>query len=226
VSGAGEAPQRSGRPRAGADPLGPLDKWLDGLSPTAVHITEVGRRLLLERGYEAVTIEGVALEANVDRETVRRLFASKAGLVHAIWDRLQIEQWDGLVERTRAYPPGDRLDAYLRGLGTLLADPRIAIATAEVASHGLRDAAIRPRLAADYDIVRASTVEVTGLAELAGRDEPRVRVLVSMIVALIDGLGLQIAADSDAVDIDGFFALFADMVQLLLAVEGGAKDGV
>lgn len=86
-------PARPGRPRRYSHPQGPPDQWLNDLSPTALHIVNVARQLLIERGFDALTIENVALEANVAPATVRRLFASKAGLLHAVWDRLQIEPW-------------------------------------------------------------------------------------------------------------------------------------
>jgi hypothetical protein len=38
-----------------------------------------------------------------------------------------------------------------------------------------------------------------------------------MIVAVIDGLALQVAVDPDGVDRDAVFALLADMARLLLA---------
>ena len=210
-----DTPRRRGRPSRAPDPHGPLNQWLDGLSPTQIHIIEAGRRLLLEEGYEAVTIERVAQEANVDSTTVRRLFLTKASLVHAIWDRLQIEPWADLVQRIREVPEEQRLDAYVRSLADLLANERIGIAMAEVVAHGLRDEVIRGEVAADYDIARDGTFEVTCLGEGEGEDARRRRTVVSMIVAQIDGLSMQNAADPDAVDLDLAFGLFADMIGLL-----------
>lgn len=211
------APRRRGRPRLGSDPQGPLDEWLEGLSPTAVHIVETGRRLLLDEGYHAVTIERVALEANVDSSTVRRLFVTKAGLVHAIWDRLEIVPWGELVQRVGELASDDRFDAYVRGLALLLADDRVGIATAEVVANGLRDPVIRDKIAADYDIARDSTFRVTALAEGEGDEARRRRTLVSLVIAVIDGLSMQAAADPGAVDLDEAFAMLADMIALLRA---------
>ncbi len=216
-----DAPRRRGRPRLGADPQGPLDEWLEGLSPTAVHIVEAGRWLLLDEGYQAVTIEHVALEANVDASTVRRLFVTKAGLVHAIWDRLQIEPWAALVERVRDIAPDARFDAYVRGLGELLADERIGIATAEVVANGLRDPIVRAKIAADYEIARDSTFRVTALAEGDGDEARRRRTLVSLVIAVIDGLSMQAAADPDSVDIGEAFGMLADMIAPLRERDAG-----
>ena len=207
-------PARPGRPRRYSHPQGPPDQWLNDLSPTALHIVNVARQLLIERGFDALTIENVALEANIAPATVRRLFASKAGLLHAVWDRLQIEPWEALVERVRHVEPLDeRLHAYISGLGDLIADPLVAVGLVELAAHGFRDPVVREKLADDYDMARASTLEVTGLRPDEATRAARLETLASLIIAVIDGLSLQVAVDPDGVDRDAVFALLADMVR-------------
>ena len=150
---------------------------------------------------------------------MRRLFTSKAGLLHAVWDRLQIEPWEALVERVGPLPAGtERLDAYVRGLGDLIADPLVAVGLAELAAHGFRDPIVREKLAADYDLARRSTLEITGVGAGGGAvavDATRLDTMASLIVAVIDGLSLQVAVDP-AVDRDAVFALLADLLRLLL----------
>ena len=208
--------RRRGRPRLNSDPQGPLDEWIAGLSPTALHIVDVARGLLLEKGYDAVTLEAVAREANVDPSTLRRQFVSKAGLLHAVFDRMQAEPWEALVERVRSIPdPQQRLHAYISGLGALVEGGQSAVGISEVLARGLRDPVLRGKIAADYDIARDGTLE---LGELdAGQDAElgrRQHALASLIVAAIDGLSLQVAADPDGVDQDLVFAMLADMVRL------------
>jgi len=216
-------PRRRGRPRAGADPQGPLAEWLSGLSPTAIHVVEAGRRVLVDDGYEAVTIERVAQEANVSPATIRRQFVSKAGLLHAIFSRLEAEAWEALVEQVKAVdPPEARLHAYISGLGALIENPSSAAGLTEVLAHGLRDPVLRGKIAVDYDIARDGTLELAALD--AGDDEElarRQRALASLIVAAIDGLSLQVAADPDSVDQDLVFGLLADMVRLWLRGAAG-----
>jgi AcrR family transcriptional regulator len=216
--------RRRGRPRRNADPQGPLDQWIAGLSPTALHIAHVARGMLLEKGYDAVTIEAVALDANVDPSTVRRQFASKAGLMHAVFDLMQAEPWEALVERVKHLPaPDERLHAYIGGLGALIEGGQSAVGISEVLARGLRDPVLRAKLAVDYDIAREGTLE---LAELpASGDDDRARslqALAGIIVAVIDGLSLQVAADPDGVDRDLSFSLLADMVRLWLEAQGDA----
>ena len=217
-------PARPGRPRRYSHPQGPPDQWLNDLSPTALHIVNVARQLLIERGFDALTIENVALEANVAPATVRRLFASKAGLLHAVWDRLQIEPWEALVERVRHVEPLDeRLHAYISGLGDLIADPLVAVGLVELAAHGFRDPVMREKLADDYDMARTSTLEVTGLPPAEAAHAERLETLASLIIAVIDGLSLQVAVDPDGVDRDAVFGLLADMVRAQRAAAGGGE---
>ncbi len=215
-------PARPGRPRRYSHPQAPPDQWLNDLSPTALHVVNVARQLLIERGFDALTIENVALEANVAPATVRRLFVSKAGLLHAVWDRLQIEPWEALVERVRHVEPLDeRLHAYISGLGDLIADPLVAVGLVELAAHGFRDPVVREKLADDYDMARASTLEVTGLRPGETARTEGLEILASLIIAVIDGLSLQVAVDPGGVDRDAVFALLAEMVRTQRASAAG-----
>ena len=216
--------RRRGRPRRNADPQGPLDQWIAGLSPTALHIAHVARAMLLDKGYDAVTIEAVALEANVDPSTVRRQFASKAGLMHAVFDLMQAEPWEALVERVKDLPaPGERLYAYISGLGALIEGGQSAVGISEVLARGLRDPVLRAKIAVDYDIARDGTLALAELDAVEDDDKARkLQALAGLIVAVIDGLSLQVAADPDDVDRDLSFSLLADMVRLWL---DGQSDG-
>ena len=92
-----DAAKGKGRPPGAPPPYpdGPMDTWLEGLSPTARNLLDAARRILLKRGYAGVTLEAVALEAGEDAPTIKRHFGSKAGLIHALFDELG----DDILER-------------------------------------------------------------------------------------------------------------------------------
>jgi AcrR family transcriptional regulator len=64
-------------------------------------ILEAAERLFERRGYPATTMEQVAAEAGVALKTVYVVFATKSGLLRALWDlRLKGDQEDaGMAER-------------------------------------------------------------------------------------------------------------------------------
>ncbi|WP_188195341.1 TetR/AcrR family transcriptional regulator [Nonomuraea sp. SYSU D8015] len=73
---------------------------------TRSSILSAARKLLIERGYEAMTIRAVAAQVGVDPSMVMRYYGSKAGLFSAAVDvDLRLEQ----VPR----PPADRLGELL-----------------------------------------------------------------------------------------------------------------
>ena len=114
------------------------------------------------------------------------------------------------------------MHAYISGLGALIENPSSAAGLTEVLAHGLRDPVLRGKIAVDYVIARDGTLELAALD--AGDDEElarRQRALASLIVAAIDGLSLQVAADPDSVDQDLVFGLLADMVRLWLRGAAG-----
>ncbi|MEO7836147.1 MAG: helix-turn-helix domain-containing protein [Acidimicrobiales bacterium] len=49
-------------------------------------VVDAGRRLFLDRGYGATTMEAISAEADVPPATVYRLFSSKHGILKALLD--------------------------------------------------------------------------------------------------------------------------------------------
>ena len=73
------------------------------------------------------------------------------------------------------------------------------------------------------DMARTSTLEVTGLPPAEAAHAERLEALASLIIAVIDGLSLQVAVDPDGVDRDAVFGLLADMVRAQRAAAGGGE---
>ena len=61
------------------------------LHPTALKILEAAKRLLVSKGFEAITLEAIAAEAGVNKASTRYYFGNKAGLMGAIVDEIVLD---------------------------------------------------------------------------------------------------------------------------------------
>jgi AcrR family transcriptional regulator len=78
---------------------------------TRQRIAAAGRRLLVSKGYGAMTIDAIAREANVAAQTVYAVFGSKAGILTEILDEARFdESYQELVRQATSAPdPRTRL---------------------------------------------------------------------------------------------------------------------
>jgi len=220
------APRRRGRPPKRAveqeHPGLAIENPLSTLSPTARYILETARRLLIDHGFDALTIERVALEANETKATVVRHFGSKAGLVETLFDSLVHDAYVALVAAVDRIPPGEeRVGAYIAGLRMLAEDVDAYRAFFQIAPHALRDPALRTRMARLYEWYREITLRACGVT-VPGEPEARRRLLAaaSLVLAAVDGLALQVALDPDALDDEHAFELLRPAVQRAFAADG------
>lgn len=219
-----EAGKRRGRPPAAPAPYpaGPMDEWLDELSPTAHRILRAARGLLLEKGYAAITLEGVALEAGEDRATITRHFGSKAGLVNALFDDLGEDIFEELTAHAASVPAGERRrHVFIRSLGNLATDRELTLGMYELMPHVLRDAVLRERFAALYALYRRLMLAETGMAEELGtitayQDRRDVTALTALVMAVIDGMSIQQSLDPKSADCERVFALLDLFVSAVL----------
>ena len=213
-----------GRPRSAPLPYpsGPMDTWLSELSPTAHHVLDAARRLLLSKGYEALTVEAVALEAGEDKATITRHFGSKAGLIHALFDDMGEEIFQDLEQRATALPPGkERLHALIRSFARLASDSQVALGMFELAPHAIRDPTLRERLAALYAWYLKTMRDECGMTaaaagEAAYEDRRDIEMLAVIVMAAIDGVSLQVSLDPAAVEVDRVFSLLDLFVSAVL----------
>jgi AcrR family transcriptional regulator len=221
--GAVEPPQRRrGRPpKRPVEPRHPgleVENPLSSLSPTAHYILETARRLLITRGFEALTIEAIALEANETKASVTKHFGSKAGLIETLFDSLVHDAYVALVAAVDELPPGgERVGAYIAGLRTIAEDVDAYRAFFQIAPHALRDPELRPRLARLYEWYREITLRACGVS-LPDEPRERSRLLASagLVLAAVDGLALQVALDPDAIDDEYAFEVLKPAVQRAL----------
>jgi len=159
-------------------------------------------KLLVERGYRALTLEAVALEAGETVGTVKRHFASKAGLVEILVDSLAHNRWVNSVEDIERLPAGPkRAHAYICAMREVFMDEERTLALTEVLPYAMRQPELRPRLAALYAWWRQLILEKSGILELLSPDKgfsaDQLEALAGVIQAAMDGLALQAALDPE-----------------------------
>lgn len=170
------------------------------LSPTALRVLEAARRVIVEEGFEKLTLSRigeVSGEKNV--AAVKYYFGSKSGLVSAVLDTVLYDAMSALDA-----PPGDELcDSGLTGLTVQTAivnQPSDALTILfEMLPHVLRDRELVGRLRAYYEaFYQLHLAQVRREAAVLGASSgstdargPSTEGLASLLSALGDGLAIQ-----------------------------------
>jgi AcrR family transcriptional regulator len=224
-SPASEKRQR-GRPPTRAKPRGhpglPLE-LVGGLAPVQRNILMAAHDLLLERGYRALTLEGVALEAGETVGTVKKYFVSKAGLVEMLVDSLAHDTWLKVVATVESLPPGpERIHAYITAMRDVFVETEETLALFNVFPYAMRLPDLRPRLAALYRWYRELVLEKSGILALVPSGivltDEEAEALAGVIMAALDGLSLQAALDPEGFDVDAAIDMLDRMVRSAVAV--------
>ncbi|SON59269.1 HTH-type transcriptional repressor KstR2 [Mycobacterium simulans] len=159
---------------------------------------------LRERGYGNTSSRDIARVAGVNVASINYHFGSKDALLDdalgrcfATWNQRVQEAFD----RSAATSPFGQIQAVLEATVDSFEQIRPAVyACVEAYAPALRSDALRERLAAGYADVRQHSVELVSAA-LAGTDiEPpeSLPTIVSVLMAVIDGLMIQWIADPSA----------------------------
>jgi AcrR family transcriptional regulator len=173
---------------------------------TRAEVVAVARRLFLERGYAATTIEAIGQAANIPLATIYRLFGSKRGILAAVLDVSFVGDDQPVPLHARplaraaiAEPDPRRL---LAGFARLVHD---VLGRSAQLQQVLRSAAVVDQEAADL-------LEAINKQRVDGQS--RVARALSERAALADGIG-----EAEAVDI--IYALMSSEVYRILTVERG-----
>lgn len=184
---------------------------------------QCARRILVEKGFPALTLENVALESQESKASIQRYFGSKSGLIEVLFDSLVHDTYSALKATVESLPPGeDRIHTFFRGLYGIVGDIEATRGFFEIAPHALRDPDLRARFARLYVWHRDLTTSTCGLDAVPLTEEKR-DALAAVILATLDGLAFQVALDPDAVDVNAVFELLFGFVRdTLQAAEGGS----
>ena len=195
------------------DPVG-------SLSASARGILAAARTLLRERGFEGLTIEAVANEANVSRTLIPYHFGSRAGLLEILIDSLFHDLAVG-IWRMRSEAGGRGLDGYLELVREEGRDVPGQRDFFELMVLALRDPLLSRRVADLFAEYRELDLDMAGVDAGSGSAWRRPAV-GAVLQAIADGLALQAALDP-AFDLDAAVAAAGEL--LGPALGGAAKAG-
>jgi AcrR family transcriptional regulator len=224
----GEAGLRRGRPPRFTPPAAhdhlPLGQPLGAMSPTAHAMLDAGRRLLAERGFRALTLEAVALEAGASKSSLVSHFGSRVGFLAMLFDSLTHDASVQIGAEMGTDPAGTAdVTLYMASLADLYSDAEIGRAFHAIAANALTDGQLRARLADMYRWYRELHME--RLRACRGSDaltSEEILTLASLLDAVEDGLALQLGMDPDGFDPRPVFELFGHLVGLYFADRAGA----
>ncbi|CAM4375761.1 HTH-type transcriptional repressor KstR2 [Mycobacterium basiliense] len=159
---------------------------------------------LTERGYRNTSSRDIARAAGVNVASINYHFGSKDALLDDVLSRC-FATWNERVQeafnQSACTSPVGQIRAVLEATVDSFEQIRPAVyACVESYAPALRSEALRERLAAGYADVRQHSVDLVRAA-LAGTDrEPpeRLPTMVSVLMAVIDGLMMQWIADPSA----------------------------
>lgn len=186
------------------------------LAPTAERILKAARRVLLKKGYAGLTMQEIEKESGTNRALVHYYFGSKAGLVDALVETLFEDPAFGYSDEVVQAPEGEqRRKALLAWLLRIVRDRSSARLLYELLPHFLRSAKLRAHVAELYAAYRefdgrCLASGAPGVERSAGEH------LGALSVAVVEGLGIQLAVDPHDFDEGGAYALWEEMVAAYL----------
>lgn len=164
-----------------------------------------GRRLLIEQGYDALTLDAVSKAAGEYKSTIRYYFGDKSGFILALLKLLAQDATEGLVRSSQALPRGSsRIHAHVTGTRALTTRPEF-LAFFDVLPHALRDPAMRNHIAELYHWYREMNVTCFGV-EASESNREALLDIASLFIAAADGIAVQAALDPEHFDAERVFA--------------------
>lgn len=197
----------------------------EALPPTAQRLLRAARRIVVTRGYATLTMQAVEKEAGVNRSLVHYYFGGKTGLVEALVDMLFEDEAFGYSAEVAAAGEGQqRVLALFAWLRRITADQQSGRLLYELLPHILRSKTLRARVAELYRAYRAFDGGCLS-SGLEGIDPRAEAALGALSVAMVEGLGLQLAVDREGFALDDVFRLWSELLDVWGAAKGRGLDG-
>jgi AcrR family transcriptional regulator len=194
------APRNSRRDVFNGRRLAVHDPAVD-LHPTALKILQAAKRLLVAKGFEAITLEAIAAEAGVNKASTRYYFGNKAGLMCAIVDEIVLDGCAALAsDVSERLPEAERLDSFIANSKRMATDVELCSSYFDILPHAVRDRHLRRRLVYLYDLWYDWNIEWLGLDDLPLEFDAELRALGQFTAAVADGIAVQIEIHGEEYD--------------------------
>jgi AcrR family transcriptional regulator len=195
------------------------------LAPTAERIIKAARRILVRKGYPSLTMQEIEKESGVNRALVHYYFGSKAGLVEALVETLFEDPAFGYSDEVVRAPEGEqRRKALLAWLRRIVRDRRSGRLLYELLPHFLRSRRLRAHVAGLYGAYRDFDGRCLA-SGVSGVDQGDRESIGALSVAVVEGLGIQLAVDPRGFDEGGAYGLWEEMVAAYLAAKERTAQG-
>jgi AcrR family transcriptional regulator len=203
----------------------PFEDPVSSLPKTAQKILTAARQLLVERGYEAMTLENVATAAGVNKASIRYNFGNKAGLVTAVLDSYIHDECLRLVATVRDVPKDEIVDTAVAGMRNMVVEADNFSGYFDILPYAFREPELRERMLALYKWWYLQNLAWLGLRDVPGVEQNETLVgLGELVCAVIDGLCIQAGLQPDDFDMgramDVFGMLLRHSMDELRAVAG------
>jgi AcrR family transcriptional regulator len=170
-------------------------------------LLDAALRIITRDGYGAVSIEGIAREADVTRPVVYHVFDDLNALLFALLGRQEQRALNQLLATISLEPDWDHFDAYLkrtiRDMAAVVAGDPMTWRPIFLAYEGT-PATVRARIDAARDVVRGRIEEVAegAIAAIGGASEIDAGVISHSLVAIGEYFGRRILEAPETIDID------------------------
>jgi AcrR family transcriptional regulator len=187
---------------------------VSSLPRTAQKILAAARKLLIEGGYEAMTLEKVAGEAGVNKASIRYNFGNKAGLVIAVLDAYIHDECLRLVATMKDVPPQDVVTTAMSGMRNMLVEADNFQGYFDILPYAFREPELRRRMLALYKWWYLQNLAWLGLRDIPDVEQNEILVgLGELVCAVIDGLCIQAGLQPEGFDMGRALRVFGLLLE-------------
>jgi len=207
-----DASKNKGRTRGRLDV--PFEDPVSSLPKTAQKILTAARKLLIEGGYEAMTLENVAGEAGVNKASIRYNFGNKAGLVTAVLDAYIHDECLRLVATMKDVPPEEVVPTAMSGMRNMLVEADNFQGYFDILPYAFREPELRERMLALYKWWYLQNLAWLGLRDVPDVEQNETLVgLGELVCAVIDGLCIQAGLQPEGFDMGRALRVFGLLLE-------------